>query len=127
MTRPLRPEVHLPIMPVDEPFNVYQKHLTGPDGIALWNPNPVEGLYDQVSIGDVGYICDGSFIRMFNVMLPWNDPSNMKLGIPEEFKSLEPSCFDHVDVSGFDPADYHSPHLVKVKTADYFYSQVPNM
>ena len=104
-------------MPVDEPFNVYQKHLTSPyHGIALWNPNPVEGLYDEVSIGDVGYICDGSFIRMFNVSLPWNDPSNEKLGKPEEFKTLELDSFTRENK--IDPADYLSPHVDKVEYGD---------
>ena len=105
-------------MPVDEPFNVYQKLLTSlSHGIALWNPNPVEGLYDRVSIGDVGYICDGSFIRMFNVMLPWDDPSNEKLGKPGEFESLDEIILDNTRRTEFDPVDHHSTHVAKVENA----------
>jgi hypothetical protein len=39
----------------------------------LWNPNPPKTIYIYVSIGDVGYVRDGVFIRMFNVILPWED------------------------------------------------------
>jgi hypothetical protein len=35
-------------------------------GLALWRLSP-EGLYDQVAIGDIGYISEGASIRMFNV------------------------------------------------------------
>jgi hypothetical protein len=114
-------------MPLDEPFNVYQKYLTSPsNGIALWNPNPVEGLYDVVSIGDVGYICDGSFIRMFNVLLPWNDPSNEKLGKPEEFKSLEQGPFVNVLEYDLEGAEYHSPHVAKVENAFDIHARSPD-
>ena len=97
-------------------FNVYREQLTSLyHGIALWNPNPVQHLYDcgHVSIGDVGYLCDGGFVRMFNVTLPWNDPSNTKLGIPMEFKSLEVGAL--VDVHEFPQIEYYSRHVSKVE------------
>ena len=81
-----------PIMPVERPFNVYQEHLSSPPlGLALWKPSP-ENLYDQVSIGDVGFLSEGAFIRMFNVTLPWDDKSNRSLGCrPNEYDSLDSS------------------------------------
>ena len=43
-------------MPVKPPFNIYREQFWPPHhGFPLWNPNPVEGVYNQVSIGDVGY------------------------------------------------------------------------
>ena len=62
-------------------------------GIALWDPNPPKELYDRVSIGDVGYLQEGTFMRMFNVMLPGDDPSNRRLGY------LEPYCGGQLDVN----------------------------
>ena len=106
-------------IPIVEPFNVYQEQLSSKyHGLALWNPNPAANLYDsaRVSIGDVGYLCEGEFIRMFNVMLPWNHPSNKKLGEPDPFMSLEDS-FDNVRSSEFDQAEYHSPQVSKVENA----------
>ena len=76
-------------------FNVYRDQLASlSQGIALWDPTPHKKIYDKVSIGDVGYLQEGSFIRMFNVMLKWNDPSNRKLGVPEEYETLDfgPFC-----------------------------------
>lgn len=67
-------------MPVDPPFNVYRDQLTSLyHGLALWNPNPPKMIYNHVSIGDVGYVREGVFIRMFNVILPWDHESNNHL------------------------------------------------
>jgi hypothetical protein len=79
-------------MPVDLPpvSKVYQDQLTTLSlGLALWNPNPPKKIYDKVSIGDVGYLHEGSFIRMFNVMLPWSHESNRTFGQPEPYESLD--------------------------------------
>jgi len=47
-----------PVMPL-ESFNVYREQLSSlRQGIALWEPNPIKGTYDQVSIGDVGYVSE---------------------------------------------------------------------
>ena len=68
-------------MPVVPPFAVYQDQLAAlSHGLALWNPSPQKQIYDNVSIGDVGYMHEGMFIRLFNVTLPWDHPSNKKLG-----------------------------------------------
>ena len=75
----------LPIMPEARPCNIYREQLIRLDyGHALWEPNPVEGFYDRVTIGDVGYLSDGFFHRMFNVTLPCDDPSNQRHGVPPQ-------------------------------------------
>jgi hypothetical protein len=104
-------------MTVDQPFNVYQEQLSSNHhGMALWNPNPVQHLDDDghISIGDVGYLCDGDLIRMFNVTLAWNDPSNTRLGIPMEYQSLQHDVFD-VRVSELSQTEYLSLHVSKVE------------
>ena len=114
-------------MPVNQPFNVYREQLTSKyHGLALWNPNPVEGLYDRVSIGDVGYLCDGHFIRMFNVKLSWDHPSNTKFGPPNEFKSLDKGFFNNVRSNEFDQAEYHSPPVAKVDNTGNFQAGTPD-
>ena len=114
-------------MPIDQPFNVYREQLQSQyHGIALWNPNPVEDLYDcgHVSIGDVGYLCDGNFIRMFNVSLPWDDPSNTKLGIPRAYESLEQGPVN-VRHSEFDQLEYYSCHVLRVENDDEVQAESP--
>ena len=82
-------------MSVYHPSNVYREQLSSlSHGLALWDPKPVENVlenvYNRISIGDVGYLLEhGAFMRLFNVMLPWDDPSNRLLDVPEEYKLLE--------------------------------------
>jgi hypothetical protein len=106
-------------MPVDPPFNVYQDRLTSLRfGHPLWNPNPPETIHN-VSIGDVGYFHKGTFICMFNVMLPWDHPSNGKLGKPEPYKSLDCGPFTNTIERHFDRAEYYSRRVsVSAETND---------
>ena len=80
----------------DPPSIVYRDQLYSLGlGIALWDPAPQKKFYDKVSIGDVGYLHEGTFIRLFNVILPWDDPSNGKLGNPEYYESLDYGPFSN--------------------------------
>jgi hypothetical protein len=85
-------------MSVHQPSNVYREQLSSLNhGLALWDPKPVENIYNHISIGDVGYLLEnGAFMRLFNVTLPWDDPSNRLLEVPEEYKRLELGCFINV-------------------------------
>jgi hypothetical protein len=100
-------------MPPIPPWNIYREQLSSLfHGFALWEPEPVKGLYDKVSIGDVGYISNGVFYRMFNVTLPWNDPSNRRLGIPYSYKRLDCSGeFVNVRNATFGRGDYNTPNV----------------
>ena len=80
-------------MTVDQPFNIHQEQLSSQyHGLALWNPNPVEGLFPDpghVSIGDVGYLDNGAFMRIFNVNLRRDHSSNKFIKIPEGYRRIE--------------------------------------
>lgn len=105
-------------MPVDPPFNVYRDQLTSRyHGLALWNPNPHETIYNSVSIGDVGYVREGVFIRMFNVILPWDDESNKTLGEPEPYESLDCGPFTKVLDVPLKTQDHYS-RSVSIETND---------
>ena len=94
------------------PFNVYRDQLTAlSQGLALWNPSPPRKIYNNVSIGDVGYLQEGTFIRMFNVMLPWDDPSNRTIGLPEPYELLDCAPFTNTRTSNFYQTVYHTPHV----------------
>ena len=73
-------------------------------------PDPTN-LYKQISVGDVGYVREGCFIRMFNVLLEWSDPSNHTLGIPEPYTPLELDPFINIRESSFSGGDYHSRYV----------------
>ena len=53
--------------------------LTKGHGRPLWEPDP--GEYAPVELGDVGYLCKGAFIKLFNASKAIDDPSN-RLGLP---------------------------------------------
>ena len=101
-----------------DPINIYREQLSSQyHGLALWDPKPVESLYKQpnhVSIGDVGYLDDGAFIRMFNVTLPWDDPSNRLLGEPEKYERIKPIYLNHVRYREIHEGEYCSPRVSKV-------------
>ena len=93
----------------DPPDNVYRDQLSALFlGLALWNPNPQRNLYNHVTIGDVGYLQDGTFIRMFNVMLPWDVSLNRTLGQPEPYDILDCGPFANTLDDDFDSVYYYS-------------------
>ena len=105
-------------MSVDQPFNIYREQLSSlHHGLALWDPKPVERLHKRpghVSIGDVGYLEDGAFMRMFNVTLPWNDPSNKLLGIPDKYERIKPDFNNVRDDRVIRKGEHYTPHVSKV-------------
>ena len=108
-----RVQTQLPPMPVSPPVSkVYQDQLTTlSHGLALWDPSPLKEIYDKVSIGDVGYLHEGSFIRMFNVMLPWSHESNRTLGEPEPYESLDCGPFANTFKRQFDRVKHYSHYV----------------
>lgn len=90
------------------PYNVYREQLTSLfHGHALWDPDP-SNIYPQVSVGDVGYVKEGCFFRMFNVLLEWDDPSNYTFCEPEPYTRLDLGQFVNVRESRFNKGDYYS-------------------
>ena len=84
-------------------------------GHALWEPNPGE-LYHAIEVGDVGYILQGKFLRLFNVLLPADHPSHEKSGVPESYEPLKPSIADHVDSGTLSPENFSSAGVTESTT-----------
>ena len=55
-------------------------------GLPLWEPEP--SSLGETLIGDVGFVQDGCFYRLFNVLRPADDPANAN-GVPDGFTKLE--------------------------------------
>ena len=84
-------------------------------------------IYNQVSIGDVGYITNtGSFCRMFNVTLPWDHPSNNKLGQAEPFEPLDRGEFVNILEKPFVTGDYCTPNVSSEKDIDNLLARDPH-
>lgn len=97
------------------PHDVLREHLTSLfHGHALWMPDPAN-LYERVSIGDVGYVKDGYFVRMFNVLLHWSNPLNFTLygetsseSEPENYVCLDMGRFNNIRQTTLSKGDFYA-------------------
>ena len=81
-------------------YDIFRYHLSvkfPAYGYALWEPGP-GNLYPAVEVGDVGYICQGKFRRLFNVLLPAEHPSHRNFGVPEYHEPLILSMENHIEI-----------------------------
>ena len=77
-------------------------------GHALWEPDP-GGLYSAVDVGDVGFIREGIFCRLFNALLPIGHPSNPpSRNYPPQ---LQPKLSSHIRKSRDDHKYFHSSNV----------------
>lgn len=68
------------------PYEVYASQLIHLGyGHPLWNPEPAES--DPVEIGDVGFVSEGRFHRLFNAIRSKDHPMNLR-GVPDGFVQL---------------------------------------
>ncbi|KAF9459074.1 hypothetical protein BDZ94DRAFT_1061835 [Collybia nuda] len=81
-------------------------------GHPLYHPEPrAEG---PVEIGDVGYIKDGAFRRLFNVSRPPDDPVQ-RFGVPDDFVQLNLGAMDRFDAV-LEPGPLHSRTISTIST-----------
>ena len=114
-----------PVMTIEQPFHIYQEQLSSIyHGLALWKPNP-EDVYDQVSIGDLGCVDEGAFIRMFNVTLPWDDESNKTFGDPFHYDPLSSDSF-RIRNENFGKSDHYSRGVSRVDNAHNIHAKTPD-
>jgi hypothetical protein len=107
-------------MSVEWPFIVYREQLSARTyGFALWEPEPcnLSGCDGKVSIGDVGFVRQGRFMRMFNVMLPW-ERSNGSLAEPESYDPLDGGPFTNTIEAQFDEVVLISRFVTAEANAD---------
>ena len=88
-------------------YDIYRDQLASCyRGHALWLPDPA-GLYDRVRVGDVGLVKQGHFLRMFNALLPRNDPAQA-YGVPEGFVTLNMGPFQNIRTGNLQEGNYCS-------------------
>jgi hypothetical protein len=90
--------------------NIFRKELASQFptfGHALWDPSP-GGLYPPVEIGDVGFIREGQFHRLFNALLPADHPSHQNFGVPEYHEPLQLNMQQHIDTRILTPQNFSS-------------------
>jgi len=104
------------------PCHIFRETLAikYPDcGHALWKPSP-EGLYDAVEVGDVGFIRNGCFRRLFNVFLPGSHPSHQSFGVPESHQQLRLKGPPFVYKGSEGTLDFFSRHVDLSRERDVY-------
>jgi hypothetical protein len=86
-------------------------------GHALWVPSP-GGLYLSVQVGDVGFIREGKFIRLFNVLLPRDHPSHENFGVPEYHDPLQLKITKHIFPIELNPNNFCSRGVTLLSDQD---------
>ena len=76
-------------------------------GHALWEPSPVDP-HGVVGIGDVGYISQGRFNRLFNIFLTADHPSHENYGVPDNHEPFKPNVLKHIISSTLCPDNFCS-------------------
>ena len=74
-------------------------------GYALWEPSPTNPN-SPAQVGDVGFILEGRFYRLFSALLPADDPSQ-EFGVPEYHDPLIPLS-NHLATVSLGSNDYCS-------------------
>ncbi|KAI9451001.1 hypothetical protein BJY52DRAFT_1299916 [Lactarius psammicola] len=94
-------------------YDIFRHHLVikyPAYGHALWEPSPGDS-YPAVEIGDVGFIRDGRFHRLFNALLPAEDPSHENFGVPEYHSRLTLRMKEHIISSTLSPNNFCSARV----------------
>lgn len=88
-------------------FRVQLANTHSAFGHALWEPDPGED-FPPVEVGDVGFIRQGNFHRLFNALLPEDHPSHDTFGVPENHDLLQPSTSNHINRGTLHPNNFCS-------------------
>ena len=59
-------------------------------GHPLWHPEPFTS-FGAVELGDVGYVSEGAFVRLFNALRSAQDRANAR-GVPQGFAPFLPDA-----------------------------------
>ncbi|CCM03868.1 uncharacterized protein FIBRA_06019 [Fibroporia radiculosa] len=98
-------------------YNVYAEQLSRIGyGYPLWDPEPTE--YGEVIIGDVGFVSEGAFYRLFNATRPADDTSQ-KLRVPDGYRPLPSESYAPKKRS-IAPGHLHSQTLTDISVNGSF-------
>ena len=94
-------------------YDIFRHHLGikyPAYGHALWDPSPGDSS-SAVEVGDVGFIREGRFYRLFNALLPADDPSHENFGVPEYHQQLTLHMRTHISSSTLSPNNFCSARV----------------
>ena len=98
-------------------YDIFRHHLAikyPAYGHALWEPRKGHSYPAPVKVGDVGFVREGRFLRLFNVLLPSGDPSHGNYGLPECHEQLTLRFEEHIIRSTLRPTNLCSAKVSSV-------------
>ena len=101
-------------------YDIFRNHLLmkfPAYGHALLETDP-GNLYPAVKVGDVGYIREGKFRRLFNVLLPAEDKSHKIFGVPEYHEPLTLSVMEHIEIGKLGPNNFCSDNVTSMPASE---------
>jgi hypothetical protein len=101
-------------------YDIFRHHLLmrfPAYGHAIWEPDP-GNLYPAVKVGDVGYIREGKFHRLFNALLPAGDASHADFGVPEHHEPLTLSIGTHINTGRLGPNNFCSAKVSSMPASE---------
>ncbi|KAH8983986.1 hypothetical protein EDB86DRAFT_168552 [Lactarius hatsudake] len=104
-------------------YDIFRHHLAikySTYGYALWDPDP-GNLYPAVEVGDVGYIREGQFHRLFNVLLPAEDESHAGFGVPDNYEQLSLHLTNHINIGKLSPNKFCSAKVISMPESTHLY------
>ena len=102
-------------------YDIYRHHLAikyPAYGHALWEPRRSD-QYPAVAVGDVGFIREGQFHRLFNVLLSPEDPSH-RTGVPDGHEQLRPRMENHIIPGTLSPNHFCSAGVSLVSEPEIY-------
>ncbi|OBZ65404.1 Vegetative incompatibility protein HET-E-1 [Grifola frondosa] len=97
------------------PYNIYAKQLFHlAKGYPLWVPEHTK--FGEVLIGDVGYLHDGGFYRLFNATLPANHDIHTEFGVPDDYEPLKINRYGLNETKNWIKSGEHMSKTVKNMT-----------
>ena len=100
-------------------YDIFRHHIVKEFpayGHALWEPGH-GNLYPAVKVGDVGYIRRGKFRRLFNVLLPAEDESHERFGVPEYHEPL--NVTEHIETGMLSPMNFCSAKVTSMPESEH--------
>ena len=101
-------------------YDIFRHHLVrkfSAFGHALWEPNP-GNLFPAVEVGDVGFIREGKFHRLFNILLPAEDQSHEGFGVPEGYEQLTLNITNHINIGKLSPNNFCSAKVSSIPVSE---------
>jgi hypothetical protein len=113
--------LYSPLSPSMQHYDTFRLQLGNTHshfGHALWDTS-LEEQYPTVEVGDVGFIREGKFFRVFNALYSEHHSCNRRFGVPEDHERLSPVP-NHISHATLQPTNICSHGVIATSGGSNF-------